>query len=56
MGQSVVGEAGVTGKAESDELKGGGKRLAGFGYWLWLGRFFGWVGRWAFIESSSPVR
>lgn len=28
---TVVGEAGVTGKAESDGLKGSSKRLAGFG-------------------------
>lgn len=27
---TVVGEAGVTGKAESDGLKGSNKRLAGF--------------------------
>ncbi len=38
------------------KITGGGKRSAGFEYWLWLGRFFGWVGWWAFIESSSPVR
>lgn len=28
----AIDEAGVTGKAESDELEGGVKRLAGFGY------------------------
>ena len=44
-GRPRSGRRPAAGEAESDEPKDGRKRSAGFGYWLWLGRFFSWVGR-----------
>lgn len=56
QGRLRSGRRPAFGEAESDEPKGGGKISPGFEYWLGLGSLFGWVGRWAFIEGSLPVR
>ena len=52
----VEGRRPALGETQSDKPEGGSNRLAGFWYWLWPGRFFGWDGSWAFIENPSPVR
>lgn len=53
---SRSGRRPALGEAKSGKPKGSGNRLAGFWYWLWLERFFCWVGYLAFIESSLLIK